>query len=435
MKTVTFTATYGLLFRAACLCVLTIVINLSAAGILVAQKSSKPLSGTYLGQFTLHGYPVPFRFRLNSTGKHPDLTLFNADEKVVLPLLMPAGATDSLRVLIEQYDAELVFAAAAGGKLSGYYKRYNLAKPFIPLAFTAKPATLGGGHSAYLNNFQTYDLSIGKAEASEQAIGLFDLTPLGRAAGSVLTNSGDYRYMEGRMGSPDGSLNEENKNDFYLSVFSGASPNLLVMKAINVVNNKVSSFKVFRGVLVSPGGTDSVKAVFNRYTLTGLKPGKNSISFSLYNEKGKLVSFSDVRYKNKVVLVTLMGTWCPNCIDEARFLGPWYKNNKHRGLEVIGLSFERKNDSAYANKAIARTKARLELDYEILFAGQNKKDDVLKVLPELNGFNGYPTLLFIDRKGFVRKIHTGYTGPATRKFYSEFKTDFESTVNKLLDEK
>ena len=48
--------------------------------------------------------------------------------------------------------------------------------------------------------------------------------------------------------------------------------------------------------------------------------------------------------------------------------------------------------------------------------------------------NSYPTSIFIDKKGNVRKIHTGFNGPATGDKYSEFIVEFESFVVELLSE-
>ena len=52
----------------------------------------------------------------------------------------------------------------------------------------------------------------------------------------------------------------------------------------------------------------------------------------------------------------------------------------------------------------------------------------------LNHVLSYPTSIFIDKKGKVRKIHTGFNGPATGEKYTEFKKEFESFVAELLNE-
>ncbi|MDX1665959.1 MAG: hypothetical protein R3350_01965 [Saprospiraceae bacterium] len=67
-------------------------------------------------------------------------------------------------------------------------------------------------------------------------------------------------------------------------------------------------------------------------------------------------------------------------------------------------------------------------------AGASDKEEASENLPMLNAIISYPTLIFIDRDGRVRKIHTGFAGPATDQ-YQEFKENFESTVNQLVNEK
>ena len=53
----------------------------------------------------------------------------------------------------------------------------------------------------------------------------------------------------------------------------------------------------------------------------------------------------------------------------------------------------------------------------------------------LQSFVAFPTTVFIDRKGNVRKIHTGYTGPATGDHYIQFVTEVKSTLDQLLAER
>jgi len=57
-----------------------------------------------------------------------------------------------------------------------------------------------------------------------------------------------------------------------------------------------------------------------------------------------------------------------------------------------------------------------------------------KALPEVEKVSSYPTTIFIDKKGKVRKIYTGYNGPATGLFYEEFKQDFNALMDQLLAE-
>jgi hypothetical protein len=121
-------------------------------------------------------------------------------------------------------------------------------------------------------------------------------------------------------------------------------------------------------------------------------------------------------------------------LDEAAFLSPWYKANRERGVEIIGLAFERRNDIEYAKNQLSIFIEKFSIEYDILFAGSTGAESVARVLPEIPRLMSYPTTFFIDKKSNVRKIHTGFSGPATGQFYEDFKINFNSTIDALLAE-
>ena len=88
--------------------------------------------------------------------------------------------------------------------------------------------------------------------------------------------------------------------------------------------------------------------------LTYLKEGYDRITFSFPDVSGKPISLTDEKYQNKVVIIQLLGTWCPNCMDETLFLADWYRRNKDRGVEIIGLAYERKDDFSYASERVKK---------------------------------------------------------------------------------
>src|SRR5690606_31161626 len=96
---------------------------------------------------------------------------------------------------------------------------------------------------------------------------------------------------------------------------------------------------------------------------------------------GNMVSLDDDKYKHKVVILQIMGTWCPNCMDETKFLSPWYNANKERGVEVIGLAFERKDDFSYASARVKKMVGKMDVKYDILIAGTDDKENAAKSLP------------------------------------------------------
>ncbi len=188
-----------------------------------------------------------------------------------------------------------------------------------------------------------------------------------------------------------------------------------------------------RGSQPVEGTRNEQAALPDAYTLTKVKEGV-PFEFTFPDAfTGKPVSLKDPKYQGKAVVVTILGSWCPNCLDEASFLAPWYRANRQRGVEIIGLAFERKNDPAFAKTRLEALKKRFGVDYDILFAGIADKKFASSVLPALSEVLSFPTTIYINRKGEVTKIHTGYTGPATGQYYEEFVKEFNRDIDELLD--
>ena len=173
--------------------------------------------------------------------------------------------------------------------------------------------------------------------------------------------------------------------------------------------------------------------VANPDSITKLKSGDEKIDFTFRDENHKNVSLSDERFKNKPVIVQIMGTWCPNCLDETKFLAQWYFRNKNMNVAVVALDYEKIPDTAHAYRNIRRLKEQYGIEYPILFAGSSDKKEASKTLPMLNRVYAYPTLIFLDKNKKVVNIHTGFSGPATGEAYTEFIRKFISMVNQLND--
>ena len=155
--------------------------------------------------------------------------------------------------------------------------------------------------------------------------------------------------------------------------------------------------------------------------------------FTFKDVDGNDVSLSDERFRDKVVVVTLGGTWCPNCHDEAAFLVPFYREHQAQGFEVIALMFERHGEFDKAANAVRGFRRDLDIPYTTLIAGVADDEDPERKLPNLSGVYGYPTAIFVDRSGHIRKIHTGFSGPATGKHYEEQIAGFRALVDELLN--
>lgn len=255
------------------------------------------------------------------------------------------------------------------------------------------------------------------------SVGLFQTTN-NIASGTFTTETGDYRYLEG--------FSDDKK--FIVSCFDGAHAYVFYATRKNgeLVNGHFYSGKTgHEKWMATP---DDQFELRDPYSLTYLKPGYSKINFSFRNLQGKTVSLDDSTYKNKVVIVQLMGTWCPNCMDETQFLTTFYDVYKKEGVEIIGLAFERTNDFNTAVNNVSRLKKRFGVGYELLITEKNGKDQASQALPMLNSIMAFPTTIYIDKKGRVRKIYTGFNGPATGEKFNTYRKETIQFVKDLLSE-
>ena len=396
-----------------------------SGSIVSCQPSTKPLQqGLWRGGFTVGENEIPFLFEaVGQTAELSSVFLINGSDRFQLKNV--SYKNDSVFIPIDLYDAvlqakmldhaiqgRLVKSGTAPDKGIPFTAKYGLAPRFA--VKPEKPAVSLNG---------TWDIVIGTGESAEKTVGNFDQKEA-LLTGSILTTTGDYRFLEGDVYG----------KKFEMSTFGGSTPYL--------VKGEFSSDSIFTGEFITPrskqpmeGRRNATANLPDAYQVTHLKDGFTTIDFTFPNLEGQKISLNDAKYKGKVVVVTILGSWCPNCLDENAFLAGWYKENSKRGVEIIGLGFERKNDFEFAKKTLGNLKNRLNIGYEILFAGQSGKDNASKALPQLNGIASFPTTIFIDKKGKVRKVHSGFNGPATGKFYDEFKTEFNGLIDQLVAEK
>lgn len=168
--------------------------------------------------------------------------------------------------------------------------------------------------------------------------------------------------------------------------------------------------------------------------VTALRPDAGRLDFTFPDLDGRPVSLSDDRFRGKVVVIVLAGSWCANCHDEAAFLAPWHQQNRARGLEVIALMFEHFGDFERAAQATRHFREAFGIEYTTLIAGTSDKQDAASRLPQLNGVHAFPTTIFVDRQGRVRHIHAGFAGPATGARHQALVEEFDGVLEQLLSE-
>lgn len=376
--------------------------------------------GQWSGLFFLNdSVEMPFRFAVNDSG----FVFINGSERIVASDIRYIA--DSVFVTMPVFDSEFRFRRG-NDSLSGIFiNNSRLHNKLI------KASAVYGNTPPLVNDFELKNFSgrwsvvfLGDDPPLNVAVAEFSQTG-NHLLGTFLTPTGDYRFLEGFATT---------SHSFYLSAFDGSH--------VFYFTAALDENDTLRGHYFS--GThwhdtwnawkDDNAVLPNPDSLSFLKDGVTKISFTFPDADSNVISLDDPRFKNKVTIVQIMGSWCPNCMDESAFLVPLYEKNKMRGFEIIGLDFERSPDFQRAEPLIKKFSKQLNISYPVLFAGSSDRSVRSNALPQLKSIVGFPTTLFIDRKGVVRKIHTGFNGPATGKYYEAEKDAIVKMVEMLLNE-
>jgi thiol-disulfide isomerase/thioredoxin len=375
------------------------------------------LTGIWRAVLLLPDAELPFNFELNKIKDRYEMVIHNADERIVADEITVRG--DSLYIKLPVYESQfrlLVKGNTMSGDWINYSRKevpvirfkaeYNNSNRFIP---SAPPALDVNGRWETWMDVTDKDSSL--------AIGIFRQQG-DKVTGTFLTPTGDHRYLEGSVSG----------DTLWLSTFDGSHCWLYRATADKnrldgtywSGNHYQSKWYAVRNTAVQLPDADKITTV------------EHPLSFSFPDADSNMVSISDDRFRNKALIIQVMGTWCPNCLDESKFLSEFYRKNRDKGVEIIGLDFEKTTDFSRISTNIKRLKERLKIDYAILYAGSVGKEEVMKQLPGLENFRSYPTTIYINRKGEVVKVHSGFSGPATGSEYEKFSADFNATVESML---
>jgi thiol-disulfide isomerase/thioredoxin len=383
-------------------------------------------TGTYRVVLQLPGGELPFGLDLERQGPGWTAFLLNGPERLKVSEVTVEGS--HLEIKMPGYENRLM-ADAKGGQLEG---EVVLSKPggkdqhlllraqfeqtyrFFPQASGANTDVSGRWSVTFATDDGKEEAAVGEFSQSNDVV-----------TGTFLAEGGDHRYLAGQV----------HGDELYLSTFDGAHAFLYKAKIAGPGNALAGDF--WYGAAVHERWTakrDANAALRDPYTVTTLRAATQGFDFAFPDLGGNTVTSKDARFHDKVIVITLAGSWCPNCHDEAAFLEPLYQEYRDRGLEVVALMFEHFGDFARAAAATTRFRQQYGIEYTTLIAGVSDLDEASKKLPMLREFYGFPTTILVDRKGQVRKIHTGFSGPATGEHYTQFVAEFRKNLEQLLAE-
>jgi len=383
-----------------------------------------PSEGLWLAELqVMDEQTLPFNFQLvKSDAEKYTMKIFNAEETIDV---------DEIKI---ENDSIFIRPPVFEGYIAGVFTENEINGQFIIADLDRiVPFRATYGQTNRFPNKKLSEVNISgiweatfsaDTQESYQAKGTF--TQNGdKVTGTFETPTGDYRYLEGII----------SKDSLKLSTFDGAHAFLFSAQATDsTLNGIFYSGNHFKEPFIAKRNKNF--QLSDADSLTFLKEGYPEFAFSFPDSEGDIVSLKDKRFENKVVIVQIMGSWCPNCLDETKFLVDYLQSKNNKRLEVVGLAFEYAKTEEKAFKSIDRLKSRIDVGYPILLAqfGTWDKEVAQQKLPMLNRILSYPTTVFIDKERKVRKIHTGFNGPATGKKFIEFKTEFNTFVSSLLKE-
>ena len=377
--------------------------------------------GVWRATLEMQGQELPFLLELEGnevTGY--EAYLRNGEEAILIDSVVWSG--DSLRLPMPVFDTELA-GRVSDGRWEGAWRKNYADDYALPFA-----ATHGDNYRFVKNPAESAANFEGRwavqfADDTLRAVGEFAQNGT-QLTGSFLTSTGDYRYLAGNVEG----------GQMMLSAFDGEHAFLFhaTPQDDGTLRGDFWSGRSYHTTWTAERDEDATLA--NADQLTYLKEGYDRLAFTFPDLTGEPVSLDDPQYQDKVVLVQIFGTWCPNCLDETRFLTRWYDAHQAQDVAVIALAYEQKDDFDYAAARVRKLVDKLDVNYDFLIAGTADKAAASRTLPMLNRIMSFPTLIVLDRNHRVHRIHTGFSGPGTGAHYDEFVQEFEAMMEGLLAE-
>ncbi len=380
---------------------------------------AQSLAGRWDASVQVSGVDIPFRFELSGEGANVKGSFFNGDERIT----STSGRFENGSLVLRWDDhASSLDAAFHGGVLEGRYRRDGRDEKsnyaFSAKRHTSPPAVKGDVPS--IAGMWVIPTDSPKGEKAWRFIV--------RQTGSEV--SAAVLRIDGDTGALTGTYKD---GKFVLSHFDSARPMLMEVTpqkdgTLELLENAKTQRTAVRWEVAHAKGlpepTDPMKN-------TSVKDPNEAYQFSFPDLNGRTVSNADAKFRGKVVLVNITGSWCPNCHDEAPFLAELYKKYRDQGLEIVALSFE----EADQLKDLARLRAfikRYDIQYTVLVGGE--PSEAKDKLTQAVNWNSWPTTFFIGRDGLVRGVHAGFPSSASGDLYRQAKDEFTAEVQHLLRE-
>jgi thiol-disulfide isomerase/thioredoxin len=368
-------------------------------------------------------HEVAFDIRIVAEGDALEALLVNG--KSESPFTSASWDGKTLTLVLAHFDARIE-AHGSGADLEGSFSRLTATGPLeMAFAATRTASSLPVREKSAPSLDGAWGVEFEDGKSITKATGLFKQT------GSVVT--GTLREATGDYGSLHGTFDGSH---LVLQVFDGVHIYRFdaTLEADGTLRGEYRSRNnpptLWRARRLTPQSAET--NLPDPFSVVKPKDPAAPYRFSFPDAQGRTVTSEDPRFTGKPLVVAFMGTWCPNCNDEAPVLKDLYTRYHPKGIEVVALSFEYTDDVDRNRRQVQRFKERYGIEYPVLIAGTTGTAPTSPAMTQLDGWQGYPTTLFLNRAHKVVKIHSGFDGPATGEHYKKLKQEMEETVQKLL---
>lgn len=393
-------------------------------------RSTEQAEQTWRARLKCPGGWIRFglRTRKNASGKW-GAELINGDETIKVRSVDWVGRRLTLH--FPHYDSRLEASRdVRTGQLRGTWVKVAGKDKHSRLPFVAEP--VGRSTTSAAPNPDAGDTFTGRwavdfSSSDDPAVAVIrprdaDSPDPRSLRATFLTTTGDYRYLAGEV--VDGELR--------LSVFDGA--HAFLFRARSDSENRLSGEFWSRDSWHETwtAKRDSQAKLPDAFAQTRYVDETRLDDLKFPTLDGELTSLADPRFAGKMKIITIFGSWCPNCHDSALYLAELHRRYASRGLSIVGLAFELTGDFERDAKQVRRYVQRHETPYPVLLAGLADKKQASKRLPILDRVRSYPTTIFLNDKDEVITIHTGFSGPATGDAYKRLRVRFEAIIEQQL---
>lgn len=362
---------------------------------------------------------LPFTAELKTGRSGTELIIHNAEERLSAALV--AQRNDSLIFDMPVFHSTLHLHMESPDLMTGFWTDHDRQDYRIPVIaeygknfrFTPSKSTT--------ELASRYRVRFGEEDGYDAILLLKNEN--GRLTGTFLTETGDYRYLEGSI--MNGKIN--------LSTFDGSHAFLFdaVIDGDSLRNGRFLSGTHFTDTWEAV--SDGVFELGDPSALTQLSPDCTHFTFSLVNQDGELVTESHFHDGKRVVVYDIMGSWCPNCKDATIALAALESKIGSDKVRVVPIAFERTDELNEARTRVFKMQDALGIERGFLFGGKANKKEVSKALPCIAKLLSYPTFIIVDKNGDIAATYTGFYGPGTGAYYTSFLQEMERTLRSLTN--